>query len=139
MKRGGGEGARRERELPLVKRATMAGMEIGIRELRAHLSRRLKRVAAGEEILVTDRGRPVARISPANERSKLEELIAAGLAEPAPRPSGWLPRKRIPAKGSVGDLVTNPEARAAPRGCGAPLPSSPRLGRTPPCSASTRS
>lgn len=85
----------------------MSGMavEVGIRELRAGLSRWLKRVKEGEEILVTDRGRPIARITPANGRSKLEELIAAGIAERAPEPSGWLPRKRIPVKGSVSELV----------------------------------
>ncbi len=80
-------------------------MEIGVRELRAHLSRYIKRVEAGEEILVTDRGRPVARIAPATGRSKLEELIAAGIVEPAPRRTGWLPKERIKAKGSVSELV----------------------------------
>ena len=80
-------------------------MEVGIRELRADLSRWLKRVEAGEEILVTDRGRPVARITAANGRSKLEELIAAGIVEPAPRRTGWLPKERIKAKGSVSELV----------------------------------
>jgi prevent-host-death family protein len=80
-------------------------MEVGVRELRAHLSRYLKRVAAGEEIVVTERGRPVARLSPANGRSRLDELIAAGLVEPAPSRTGWLPPRRIKATGSVSDLV----------------------------------
>jgi prevent-host-death family protein len=80
-------------------------MDVGIRELRAHLSRYIKRVQAGEEILVTDRGQPVARITPANRRSKLEELIAAGIVEPAPKPwRGPLP-KPIKTKGTVSDLV----------------------------------
>jgi prevent-host-death family protein len=80
-------------------------MEVGVRELRAQLSRYLKRVAAGEEILVTERGRPVARLSPANGRSKVDELIAAGLVEPAPRRTGWLPERRVKAKGSVSELL----------------------------------
>lgn len=37
---------------------------IGVRELRQHASRYLDRVAAGEFIEITDRGRPVARLVP---------------------------------------------------------------------------
>ncbi len=36
----------------------------GIAELKAKLSEYLSRVKAGEEVLVTDRGRPVARLVP---------------------------------------------------------------------------
>jgi len=81
-------------------------MEVGIRELRADLSRWLKRVENGEEILVTDRGRPIARITSANGRSKLDDLIARGLATPAkrrPTPETMLPP--IKARGTVSDLV----------------------------------
>jgi prevent-host-death family protein len=80
-------------------------MEVGIRELRADLSRWLKRVQRGEEILVTDRGTPIARIVSANGRSKLDELIAAGLVTPAPNTG---PRKAptpIRTQGTVSDLV----------------------------------
>ena len=38
--------------------------EAGIRELRNHLSRYLERVQAGEEIVVTDRGRAIAQMRP---------------------------------------------------------------------------
>jgi prevent-host-death family protein len=37
-------------------------MEVGIRQLRAALSRWVKRVRAGEEVVVTDRGTAVARL-----------------------------------------------------------------------------
>lgn len=80
-------------------------MEVGIRALRADLSRWLKRVEAGEEIVVTDRGTPVAKISPANGRSKLDELIAAGLVTPAKRPVRSELPSPIKAKGTVSDLV----------------------------------
>jgi prevent-host-death family protein len=80
-------------------------VEVGIRELRADLSRWLRRVREGEEIVVTDRGKAVARITGPNGRSKLEELIAAGIVTPAPRKSR-APRPRpIEAKGTVSDLV----------------------------------
>lgn len=41
--------------------------DVGIRELRDHLSRYLERVQAGEELTVTDRGRPIARLVPIAE------------------------------------------------------------------------
>ena len=58
-------------------------MKAGVAELKARLSRYLERVKAGQEILVTDRGEPVARIVPivAKERrgSRRDRLIRAGL------------------------------------------------------------
>lgn len=80
-------------------------MEVGIRELRADLSRYLKRVREGEEIVVTDRGTPIARISPANGRSKLDELIAAGIVTPAPRKVPRPLPKPIKIKGGISDLI----------------------------------
>ena len=85
-------------------------MEVGIRELRADLSKWLKRVRAGEEIVVTDRGQPIALIAPTNGRSKLDELIARGLARPAldPLPEDLPPL--IEANGTVSDLVRDDDA-----------------------------
>jgi prevent-host-death family protein len=82
-------------------------VEIGIRELRADLSRYIKRVREGEEIVVTDHGTPVARILPVNDngRSKLDELIAAGILTPAPRQGPRRPPNPIKTKGTVSDLV----------------------------------
>ena len=37
---------------------------VGIRELKAHLSRHLKRVRAGTRLVVTERGRAIATIQP---------------------------------------------------------------------------
>lgn len=51
---------------------------IGIRELRQRASEYLRRVEAGETIEVTDRGRPVALLSPIPEVSPLERMRAAG-------------------------------------------------------------
>ena len=79
--------------------------EVGIRELRADLSKWVKRVEAGEEIVITDRGKAVARIVPADGRTKLDQLIAEGRVKPAPDPSGWRPTRRVRVKGGMGDLV----------------------------------
>jgi prevent-host-death family protein len=41
-----------------------ARMEVGVRELRNHLRRHLHRVRDGDEVVVTDRGRAIARVVP---------------------------------------------------------------------------
>ncbi|MGH2641592.1 MAG: type II toxin-antitoxin system Phd/YefM family antitoxin [Actinomycetota bacterium] len=53
--------------------------EVGIRELREHLSQFLDQVRAGHELIVTDRGTPVARIIGTSGESWLDELVAAGV------------------------------------------------------------
>jgi prevent-host-death family protein len=53
---------------------------VGIRELRQNATAVLRRVAGGEVIEVTDRGRAVARIVPMHEASPLEQLLAEGRA-----------------------------------------------------------
>ena len=51
---------------------------VGIRELRQRASEYLRRVEAGETIEVTDRGRPVALLTPIPEAAPLERLRASG-------------------------------------------------------------
>jgi prevent-host-death family protein len=53
-------------------------LSIGIRELRQRASEFLRLVQAGETIEVTDRGRPVALLTPVPAASPLERLRAAG-------------------------------------------------------------
>jgi len=55
---------------------------IGVRELRQHASRYLYRVANGESLEVTDRGRPVARLVPITSDA-WADLIASGRVTPA--------------------------------------------------------
>lgn len=55
---------------------------IGVRELRQHASRYLERVARGESIEVTDRGRPVARLVPV-EVDAWTAMTLAGRVIPA--------------------------------------------------------
>lgn len=60
-----------------------------ISDLKARLSRYLDMVRAGEEIIVTDRGRPIARITPVDGRQhmegRLEELVRTGEVRPPVR------------------------------------------------------
>jgi len=56
---------------------------IGVREFRARLSRYLKLVAAGQRLVVTDRGRPVASVQAVDESPDYQWircLVSAGRA-----------------------------------------------------------
>ena len=67
---------------------------VGIRDLKAHLSRHLKRVRAGARLVVTDRGREVATISPTETAVPSAELAWARrlVAEGRATWSGGKPR-----------------------------------------------
>lgn len=81
-------------------------MEVGIRELRNNLSHYLDRVRGGDELIVTDRGRAVARVVPMSRERILDSLIAAGIVTPAATKKRRRPRP-IAAAGSVSDLVAD--------------------------------
>ena len=56
---------------------------VGIRELKTHLSRHLKRVRAGVPLLVTERGRSIATINPIEtpvDVGWVHQLVAEGHA-----------------------------------------------------------
>ncbi len=60
-------------------------MEVGIRELKAKLSAYVRRASAGERIVVTDRGKPVARLTPLATPTGVERGIEEGWIEPRTR------------------------------------------------------
>ena len=51
---------------------------VGVRELRQRASDLLRRVERGETIEITDRGRPIAMLTPVPVGGELERLRAAG-------------------------------------------------------------
>jgi prevent-host-death family protein len=56
---------------------------VGVRDLKNRLSHHLKRVRAGVRLTVTERGRPIATLSPVEEKDDLawlHEMVAAGRA-----------------------------------------------------------
>lgn len=60
--------------------------QVGIRQLKEQASALIKRVAAGETIKVTDRGRPVARIVPLrDDESWWDRMVEEGRFIPAKR------------------------------------------------------
>jgi prevent-host-death family protein len=81
-------------------------VEVGVRDLKNNLSRYLDRVRDGEDVIVTDRGKPVARLSAIDHSTdRLAELIAAGIVRPAKQSKRSRPARRITPKGSVSDLI----------------------------------
>jgi len=67
---------------------------IGSRELKNRLGRYLRAVRKGQTLIITDRGKPVAKLAPANETAstesvlleKLDELEVKGLIRLARKP-----------------------------------------------------
>jgi prevent-host-death family protein len=53
-------------------------MRVGIRELKQNASSVIRRVANGESVEVTDRGRPVARIVPLQAADPYARMVADG-------------------------------------------------------------
>jgi prevent-host-death family protein len=84
-------------------------MDVAVTDLRAHLSEWLERAREGTELVITDRGVPVARLLGLTTTTTLERLTAEGvIGRPAvaqrPRASGRpRPRARRPVAEIVGD------------------------------------
>jgi len=51
---------------------------VGIRELKQNASAVVARAARGEALVVTDRGRPVARLLPLERKGRIQEMIDLG-------------------------------------------------------------
>lgn len=82
------------------------GEPVGVRELRQNLSVYLVRVAAGESLVVTDHGQPVALLSPIRQAESVTDRLA--------REGRLIP--------GAGDLLTPHTARRrAPKGLAAVL------------------
>lgn len=68
-----------------------------MRELRADLAAALRRAGAGERIVVTVGGRPVAQLGPLESPEvTIDDLVARGLLQPARRPDRPLPALVLP-------------------------------------------
>ena len=58
-------------------------MDVGIRELKQHLSEYLDRAQQGESIRVTDRGKPKVLITPIADGGEIERGIEEGWLRPS--------------------------------------------------------
>lgn len=75
-----------------------------MRALHDRLSEHLARVQRGEEVLVTRRGQPIARLSAVKENDPLQDLVRRGLVTPPIR-QRTARRAQVKARGSVSELV----------------------------------
>lgn len=64
-------------------------VKVPLSELKARLSEYLRRVKGGEEVIVTERGRAIALLSPVPRteaaEAELDALVQSGLVRPAKR------------------------------------------------------
>lgn len=83
-------------------------MEVPITEFRAALSAYVDRARRGEDVILTERGLPVARLVAVDAAPLIEQLEREGLitASSAPRPQASGTR-RVQATGPVADLVSD--------------------------------
>jgi prevent-host-death family protein len=68
----------------------MAMICVGVREAKINLSKLLKRVRQGQEVVITDRGRPVGKFVPIPEAhlpiaERIRKMEEIGLLGPAPK------------------------------------------------------
>jgi prevent-host-death family protein len=78
---------------------------VGVRELRQRASELLRLVERGETIEITDRGRPVALLSPLPHGTPLEQLRASGEIEPAAGSLDDLPAPLTPRGADLPSVV----------------------------------
>jgi prevent-host-death family protein len=82
---------------------------VGIRELKAHLSRHLRRVRSGTRLVITERGRAIASIQPVDTPGEVEwahALVAAGRAHwSGGKPEGLAPPVSIEPGKTVAEAV----------------------------------
>ncbi len=69
---------------------------IGVREAKVNLSKLLREVQRGAEVIITDRGKPVGRLSPVPDETlsledRIKRLESRGVLEPPARKAGSLP------------------------------------------------
>ncbi len=87
----------------------MVERRIGIRELKSKLSEYVRQVKTGQTLILTEHGRPVARIIPdvASLEERLEALQrAGGILWSGRRLGATKPVARVRRKGTVADLVS---------------------------------
>lgn len=89
-------------------------MRVGVRELRQEASKLLDKVKSGETIIVTEWGKPVAKLVPIAETS-MQDLIDAGLIIPAKNPIPNFNRRLVKITGAKTATQVLLEMRAEQR------------------------
>ena len=84
-------------------------MRLGLREANQKFALAIRAVRAGQDVVLTDRGEPVAvirRIVVDDESARLEAMVASGLIMPAER-SGPMPPPQWRPEAVKGELMSD--------------------------------
>ncbi len=90
--------------------ADEVNVTVGVRELKNQLSRYLEQVKAGVQVIVTQHGTPIARLTAVGSVVDTRQaLIEAGIVVPAPTTKRQLPKKQaiVEPGRSVAELVAD--------------------------------
>ncbi len=91
-------------------------MKLGLREANQQFSRAIRAVRAGREVVLTDRGRPIAVIAPIKASPAWQAMAEEGLIRPAARKGPmpvprWRPA-RVTGQPISRTVIDNREDRA---------------------------
>jgi len=83
-------------------------MDVAVTELRKHLSDWIDEVRAGTDVVITDRGTPVARIVAVDSESLIDRWTAEGIVSRPESPTKTQARRtqRPRPRSSVADLIS---------------------------------
>ena len=83
-------------------------MDVAVTELRANLGRWIEAARSGNDIVITDRGTPVARIVALDSTSVIDRLTAEGIISRPTRPTRPVAgeRQRPTPTRTVADIVS---------------------------------
>lgn len=83
-------------------------MDVAVTELRAHLGRWIEAARDGTDIVITDRGTPVARIVAIDSTTAIDRLTAQGIISRPTSPSRPVAgvRQRPKPKRPVADVIS---------------------------------
>ncbi|MCY7301036.1 MAG: type II toxin-antitoxin system prevent-host-death family antitoxin [Ilumatobacteraceae bacterium] len=82
-------------------------MNVGVRELKQHLSEYLDRAAAGEPIQVTERGVPKVQIVPVPGAGVMAIGVEQGWLRPALKSDGFTPGRRAVGRRRIADALAD--------------------------------
>lgn len=95
----GERGKSGSRSRPDVADGAVAAPIVGIRDLRADVAALVRRAGAGEHVIISVAGRPIAHLGPIGTydgQVRMEDLVAAGRVVPARRAGTYSPPAPVP-------------------------------------------
>lgn len=88
-------------------------MRLGLREANQRFSKAIRAVRAGQEVVLTDRGRPIAVIAPlrtaGDAGGALDRLVRAGFVQAAEREGCLPPARPVAARGKPLSRIVSEE------------------------------